>query len=199
MTSQDDQNESRRPPSRTWRSGERSKVSIMQIFRSSFQAHDARRGNQRVDGADIEITQRSRQRRAGMSETELRSHLETDLGALLNTIRLDAVVDLKDAPHVATSILNYGFCDLSGIGAADLKTGAVVASIRQSLMDHEPRIVPASLDVRVLEAEASVNQRLSITVSAELMGDPVDIPLNFDAEVDLGAGKMKMSKLRVQM
>jgi type VI secretion system protein ImpF len=31
------------------------------------------------------------------------------------------------------------------------------------------------------------------------MGDPVDIPMDFDAEVDLGAGKLRMSKLRVQL
>lgn len=198
MTSQDDHTESG-PSRRKWRTGERSKVSIMQIFRSSFHAHDAKRANQRIEGKDTEITQRSRQRRVGMSEAELRSHLQSDLDALLNTIRLDSVVDLNDAPHVASSILNYGFCDLSGIGTAELKTGKFIASIRQSLIDHEPRIVPSSLDVRVVDAEASSNQRLSIKVFAELMGDPVDIPLNFDAEVDLGAGKMKMSKLRVQM
>ncbi len=198
MTAQDDHNDSG-PSRRKWRTGERSKVSIMQIFRSAFHAHDAKRASQRIDGTDTEITQRSRQRRDGMSETDLRSHLQSDLNALLNTIRLDSVVDLQEAPHVAASILNYGFCDLSGIGAAELKTRKFTDSIRQSLIDHEPRIVPASLEVKVVDAEANSNQRLSISVFAELMGDPVDIPLNFDAEVDLGAGKMKMSKLRVQM
>jgi type VI secretion system protein ImpF len=198
MTSQDDHNDSG-PSRRAWRTGERSKVSIMQIFRSSFHAHDAKQAHQQIEGSDTEITQRSRQRRVGMSEDELRSHLQADLNALLNTIRLDSVVDLVDAPHMAASILNYGFCDLSGIGAADLKTGTFIASIRQSLIDHEPRIVASSLDVKVIDAETSSNQRLSISVYAELMGDPVDIPLHFDAEVDLGAGKMKMSKLRVQM
>jgi type VI secretion system protein ImpF len=40
---------------------------------------------------------------------------------------------------------------------------------------------------------------MAITVSAEMIGDPVDVPLDFDAEVDLGAGKLHMSKLRVQL
>lgn len=198
MVSQNDQTDSG-AARRKWRSGERAKVSIMQIFRSSFQDHDAKRANARTEGTDTEITQRSRQRRDGMSEADLRLHLQADLNALLNTIRLDSIVDLEDAPHVAASILNYGFRDLSGIGTAELKTAKFINSIRQSLIDHEPRIVPASLDVKVVDAEANSNQRLSLSVFAELMGDPVDIPLNFDAEVDLGAGKLKMSKLRVQM
>lgn len=198
MVSQDDQT-GNGAAGRTWRTGERSKVSIMQIFRASFHDHDAKRAAARVEGTDTEITQRSRQRRDGMSEADLRQHLQADLNALLNTIRLDAVVDLADAPHVASSILNYGFRDLSGIGTGELKTASFIASIRQSLIDHEPRIVPASLDIKVVDAEANSSQRLSISVFAELMGDPVDIPLNFDAEVDLGAGKLKMSRLRVQM
>jgi len=39
---------------------------------------------------------------------------------------------------------------------------------------------------------------IAISVSAELMGDPVDVPLDFEAEVDLGAGKLNMSRLQVQ-
>lgn len=187
------------PARRRWRDGERAKVSIMQIFRSSHHDNDARRATARDAGGETKISSRSRQRREGMSETQLRAHLQADLAALLNTIRLDAVVPLDDAPHVARSIVNYGFRDLSGIGASELNTPQVVESIRQSLIDHEPRMVPGSIEVKVVSAEGGTNQRLSIMVSAELMGDPVDIPLDFDAEVDLGAGKLKMSKLRVQM
>ena len=181
------------------RRGERAKVSIMQIFRSSFEDKDARRANERGDNADSKISTRSRQRREGVSESQLRAHLQADLAALLNTIRLDAVVDLEDAPLVARSIVNYGFRDLSSISASELKSPQIVQSLRQSLIDHEPRLVAGSIEVKVINPESSTSQRMSIAVSAEFMGDPVDIPMSFEAEVDLGAGKLKMSKLRVEM
>ena len=52
--------------------------------------------------------------------------------------------------------------------------------------------------IRTTRNDGGTAQRISLSVSAELIGDPVDIPVDFDAEVDLGAGKLRMSKLRVQ-
>ena len=186
---------------RQWRNEDRAKVSIMQVFRASYHEHDARRARARNDDGDTEITQRSRQRRDGVSEDQLRAHLEADLNALLNTIRLDAAVPLDDVPHVQRSILNYGFRDLSSVSASELAHPRIVDSIRQSLLDHEPRLVPGTLEIKIRNGSGmdDRNQRLSIMVQAELMGDPVDVPLDFDADVDLGAGKLRMSKLRVRM
>lgn len=116
----------------------------------------------------------------------------------MNTIQLDSAVALDDVPHVKASVINYGFRDLSDVTAHDLNSLAVVKSIRQSLLDHEPRIVPESLEVDVAERPAGGRNRLAVSVSAELMGDPVDIPIQFDAEVDLGVGKLHMSNLRMQ-
>ncbi len=166
----------------------------MQVFR---EAHFA--GDSRLEKRRSEVSGRAQQRRDGVNEAQLRRHLEADLAALLNTIQLGSSVDLNEAPHVKKSIVNYGFRDLSGISVAEIRTPAMIGAIKQSLLDHEPRLVPASLDVQVRQAEGDSRQRLSITVTAELMGDPVDIPLDFDAEVDVGAGKLKMSKLRVQL
>lgn len=186
---------------RHWRNEDRAKVSIMQVFRASFHDHDARRARTRTEDGDVQITGRSRVRREGVSEDQLRLHLEADLNALLNTIRLDAAVPLDDVPHVQRSILNYGFRDLSSVSAAELAHPRIVDSIRQSLLDHEPRLVPGTLEIKIRNGSGvdDRHQRLSIMVQAELMGDPVDVPLDFDADVDLGAGKLRMSKLRVRM
>ncbi|WP_420857756.1 type VI secretion system baseplate subunit TssE [Marivivens marinus] len=170
----------------------------MHIFRSAHYEHDARVARARTEDGETEITQRSKQRREGMDEDSLKRHLQADLNALMNTIRLDSAVSLEDAPHVMHSVLNYGFRDLSDVTAQDLNSSSVVKSIRESLLDHEPRIIPESLDVKVSERAGGNRHRLSISVTAELMGDPVDVPIDFDAEVDLGAGKLHMSALRVQ-
>jgi type VI secretion system protein ImpF len=184
---------------RLWRKGDRAKISVMQVFRESYFEHDARKANASSGSGEVQISKRSQQRREGVSETQLRAHLEADLNALLNTIQLGSTVDLEDTPHVSQSIVNYGFRDLSGISLAEINTSKMIDTIRQSLLDYEPRLVGESVEVTVTGSEGDTRQRLSISVSAELMGDPVDIPLDFDAEVDLGAGKLRMSKLRVQM
>lgn len=184
---------------RLWRKGERAKVSILQVFREAHFAGDARMANRISETGEAELSTRSQQRRDGVNETQLRRHLEADLAALLNTIQLGSSVALDDAPYVKQSIVNYGFRDLSGISVAEIKTPAMIATIKQSLLDHEPRLVPETIEVQVRQAEGDSKQRLAISVTAELMGDPVDIPLDFDAEVDVGAGKLKMSKLRVQL
>lgn len=184
--------------SRNWRRGDRSKISVMHVFRSAYYEHDAKKANEKSEDGSAQISRRSKQRRHGVSEDTLKAHLQADLNALLNTIRLDAVVDLEDAPYVARSVANYGFQDLSNVTTADLSDTALINSIRQSLLDHEPRLIPETVEVRVADRTEDAHQRLSIAVSAELMGDPVDIPVDFSAEVDLGAGKLRMSDLKVQ-
>lgn len=183
----------RLPTQRIWRKGERAKVSIMQVFRNSYDAGDAL-----GSGPEAASGPRSLQRRDGLDETTLRRYLETDLNALLNTVELGSTTDLADVPHVAASIANYGFGDLSSVSAADINSPRIKLAIRNSLINHEPRLVRDSIEVEVIEPEGDNRQRLSISVTAELMGDPIDIPLNFDAEVDMAAGKLKMSKLRIQ-
>lgn len=180
---------------RVWRKEDRAKVSLMQIFRSNF---EDRRQNQPVSGDPGEITQRI-QFREGVSESELRAHIEYDLSALLNTINLESIESLDDAPNVASSILNYGFSDLSGVSLQEMGKPGVAQSIRRSLINHEPRFVASTLQVKVHKNQSREDQRVSLSVEAELMGDPVDIPLDFDADVDLGAGKLTMSKLRVDL
>ena len=193
------QDDTRQAPRRDWRRGERSKVSVMHIFRSSFEEHDSRKARGLIETGEGEITKRSKQRRDGLSVDNLKRQLESDLAALMNTIHLDAAVSLEDAPYVARSVLNYGFRDLSDVTARDLNDNDVVQSLRQSLLDHEPRILPESLEVIVQDrGMENTRHRLMIHIAADLMGDPVDVPVEFDAEVDLGVGKLKLSNLRVQ-
>ena len=170
-----------------WQTGRKAKTSILQVFRASHSDRDAHRRREISGDGTAQLTSARKQRRFGVSENELRQHLEADLAALLNTIHLEAVSSLEDAPHVANSILNYGFRDLSGMGKVALNTPAVVDTLRQSLIRFEPRLIADSLDVQIRDTSGGKNHHLAIFVSAELLGDPVDVPLDFDAEIDLGS------------
>lgn len=182
---------------RIWRKGERAKVSILQTFRDSYEAGDARRSQFSEPKGDTDP--RNLPRRVSLDEATLRRHLQADLSALLNTIELGSAVDLEDVPHVRSSIANYGFTDLSSITLAELSLPKLRQTLRDSLIAHEPRLRRDSIEITINTPEGDTRQQLSIEVSAELMGDPVDIPVDFDAEVDVSAGKLRMSKLRVQI
>lgn len=183
---------------RNRRPTDRSKVAIMQVFRQAHHEHDAKIRAQTTPDGEVEVTRRSQQRRIGMSEDALRESLRLDLNALMNTVRLGSTVPLEDHPYVEHSILNYGFRDLSSVTLQELRAPGIVESIRQSLLDHEPRFIPETLEVLLVGQPNNPEDRLSIKVSAELMSDPVDVAVDFDAEIDLGAGKLRMSDLRVQ-
>ncbi|MDO5603713.1 MAG: type VI secretion system baseplate subunit TssE [Paracoccus sp. (in: a-proteobacteria)] len=184
----------------------RRQMSLMQVFRAAARNRDARDPG-RVDGGgthggdgalqDAEITRRSQQRRDGASETALRADLSQDVASLMNTIRLDATIDLADAPYVQKSVINYGFQDLSSLTRNQRMTGQIADSIRQTLIEHEPRLIAASIEVRMPGESDDTDHRLKFDISADMIATPADIPLDFVAEVDLGAGKIHMQRLRV--
>ena len=71
----------------------------------------------------------------------------------------------------------------------------VVRNLRDALLRHEPRLIARSVDVKLREAFNDVTQRISFQVTAEMACRPVDIPLEFVAEIDVGSGKVKLSNL----
>ncbi len=176
----------------------RRQMSLMQVFRAAARNRDGRRPAQGDGaGADTDVTRRSQQRREGSSETALRADLAQDVASLMNTIRLDAVVDLSDAPRVQKSVVNYGFQDLGGVSRSQRTEGEIANAIRDALIAHEPRLIPASIEVRLPQDQDESDHRLSFDISAEMIATPADIPLDFVAEVDLGAGKIQLQRLKV--
>lgn len=171
-------------------------ISLMHAFRLAAEQGDARKSTAHFHDGMRELSVQAQQRRHGTDEATLKRHLSIDLGNLMNTVRLDAVVSLDDAPHVAKSVVNYGFRDLSSLTKSQETMGRIAAAIRQTLIDHEPRLVPSSIEV-LLDNDDTPDQRISFTVNAEIIASPSDVPLNFVAEVDIGAGKIRMSDLKV--
>src|ERR1700755_1748834 len=87
---------------------------LMHVFRSAHEAKDAKRAiDQRNEAGERIIAGRRLRARQVITETMLRREVSRDLDALLNTIALDATVDMEHAPHVQKSILNFGFPDIA--------------------------------------------------------------------------------------
>jgi type VI secretion system protein ImpF len=192
-------NQRRTPaPSEPGGQRDRKQVSLMHVFRSAAERGDSRDGAKSYRDGDREITSRSKERREGTSEETLRRHLTNDLAGLMNTVNLEASVDLADYPYIRKSILNYGFGDLSSLSDKGMAEAELARFIKETLMRHEPRLIPSTIEINVNKDLESVSQRLTFDISADMVASPVDVPLDFVAEVDMGAGKIQMTKLRVQ-
>lgn len=175
-------------------------MSIMQIFRASARAGDARDAapsERRMDD-DRMISVRRRQSREGTDPASLQADLAADLASLMNTVRLDALIDLSDTPLVERSVVNFGFRDMSSLTQNQETNSRIAASIRKSLIRHEPRLIAETLDVRVSERNEITEQRIFFDITAEMRASPADLPMDFVAEVDLGAGKLRMTGRRVE-
>lgn len=171
---------------------------LMQVFRAAARNRDGQRPARGAGGiTDSDLTRRSQQRREATSETTLRADLSHDVANLMNTVRLDAIVDLSDTPFVRKSVINYGFKDLGSVTRTQRTEGEIAAAIRDALLTHEPRLIPSSIEVRLPQDQDDTDHRLSFEISAEMIANPADIPLDFVAEVDLGAGKIQLQRLKV--
>ncbi len=176
----------------------RRQMSLTHVFRAAAEERSARQTLSRPDTEGRQIGVLTQHRREGISPEDLRRHLGIDLNCLMNTVQLDAAASLEDVPYVQKSVVNYGFRDLSSISRSRHNEMLIAQAIRQTLLDHEPRLVPESIEVLAGAPDDSMVQRLVFDIQAEIRGYPADIPLGFTAEIDLGAGKMKMKGLWVQ-
>lgn len=185
---------------RNRRKHERSRIALFDVFRHAFEAKDATVGvsidtNER-DATTAELSPRSNARRLGVDEETLRRHVHDHVATLMNTVRLDSAVPLEDAPDVKASIVNYGFRDLSNLDRKQLTSFEVEQSITESLATFEPRLLSDKIKVTVSTMEGDAQQRISVLVTADLIADPADIPVEFVADVDVGAGKVILSPTR---
>ena len=165
-------------------------IPLMYAFRDAFEKGDATKQEDiRVDGERV-LSARGSMRRQAADETLLKGDLAIDLAALLDTIDLASVVDLEGLDHVKKSVLNYGLYDIThlttGSGGIDL----LRAQLKEALLQHEPRLTADTLGVDRVEVKDDVDQRVQFAVCADMVCRPLDVPIEFVAEFDAGAGKI---------
>ena len=179
------------------RSGLR-QMSLMHVFRATAEQKDSRDPGRHYHEGDRDVTLRSQKRREGASDAALRRDLARDIASLMNTIRLDTVTDLEDAPFVRESVVNFGFQDLESIWRANTTMNQIADAIRTALIRNEPRLRPETLEVRVREDDPSPDQRVTFEIQAEMISSPTDIAMEFLAEVDPSLGKIQMKRMQAE-
>ncbi|MDO5622770.1 MAG: GPW/gp25 family protein [Paracoccus sp. (in: a-proteobacteria)] len=171
-------------------------MSLMHVFRDSAARRDSREVASQLTDGERDLTMRSQKRREGVSEAALRHDLAVDIASLMNTIRLDVVINLHDTPYVQKSVVNFGFQDMDGLWHSSRTPGDMAQAIRSALIRNEPRLRSETVEVHVTSSGPGVDQRLTFEILAEMIANPTDIPLQFLAEVDPAAGKIAMTRMK---
>jgi type VI secretion system protein ImpF len=168
---------------------------LMHAFRAAHLERDAKLQVDIRDQGERVIASRRAAARAPISERELRKLVNSDLVALLNTTNLDSAEDLTTAPEVRRSVLNFGFPDLARRSIDEQGVFDIAREIETALSDFEPRLARESIKVRRDNSVMPDELRIRFLVSAELRVQPVNLPMEFVAEVELESGKIKVDRL----
>jgi type VI secretion system protein ImpF len=167
---------------------------LMFAFRDAHRARDAKLAvGQRTAGGQ-EVVGSRKSLRIGVSEPELRAELSHDLSALMNTTNLEGVVPLDDEPRLRDSILNFGLPDIVHRSLDEQRTERITDEIRGALAAFEPRLIRDTLKVRRDMSVDAAQLVIRFVISAEMSCDPVAVPVEFIADMDVGNGDLAIRK-----
>jgi type VI secretion system protein ImpF len=170
---------------------------LMHAFRSAHQARDAtKRLDLRDESGERVIAGRRPTGRAPITETMLRREVGHDLEVLMNTINLASAVDLHRFDYVRRSILNFGFSDLTHRSIDEYSINDLKQEIEAALTNFEPRLIRESIHATRDTSLDAAELKVRFLVQADLSCEPVDVQVEFIADVELDTGKIAIARGR---
>jgi type VI secretion system protein ImpF len=140
-----------------------------------------------------------------LSRQQLRAAVLRDLAWLFNTTRnepepnSDREEELAlwaQHDHARRSALNFGMPAFAGNTLSTMDTAAMEASVKQAIIDFEPRIDANTLDVEVNLDARNKHNALQLTIRGQMWNQPVPLELLLAAQVDLETGSTSVRDLR---
>jgi len=169
---------------------------LMAAFRAAHEKGDAKVAlDLRDSSGEHVIAARRQTTRAPISESGLRREVASDLLNLLNTTNMASVEDLSDTPDVEHSILNFGLPDLTRRTIDENSLVEIGREIEAALADFEPRLHRDSIKARRDDTASAEELKLRFLINAELRTQPIEVPVEFVAEIELDSGKIKIERL----
>lgn len=157
---------------------------LMHVFRAAHDAKDAKRKIEiRTEAGERVIAGRRLRPRQIITESVLRRELARDLDALLNTVAMESTIDMTQTPFARKSIINFGLPDVSHRTIDENAVAAIPEEIKQAIMNYEPRLAAASIDIERDMTVDPAELKIRFIVRAELNCDPVHVPVEFVADV----------------
>ncbi|KQO91905.1 hypothetical protein ASF36_18810 [Methylobacterium sp. Leaf90] len=112
----------------------------------------------------------------------------------MNAVHLAADLDLSAFPHVCRSVLNHGFPDIARLTIEEAAVNGIAAEIETALRTFEPRLAPTSIVARRDEAIDPAELKLRFIVRAEIYADPLNVPVEFIADLERDTGRIKVAR-----
>jgi type VI secretion system protein ImpF len=165
--------------------------SLTYVFRQAHKARDAKARTAWSEG-DLRSGVLRATQRLVINEAELRRDVAQDVETLLNCISLESATNLRDFPHVKDSTLNYGFPSIARRTMDELERSGLEPEIERVLRAYEPRLIPSSLRVLRDRRVDAVELKIRYVVQADLACEPVALPIEFVADVEVTTGKIQI-------
>jgi type VI secretion system protein ImpF len=94
---------------------------------------------------------------SSLSRHQMIAIVQRDLSYLLNTINLEELIGHQRYPAAASSTINFGIPSLAGAYLSTRKWEELERVLHRALIDFEPRIEPASLQIIPLQKDQGSN------------------------------------------
>jgi type VI secretion system protein ImpF len=122
------------------------------------------------------------------NETAMRASVRRELGWLLNTVHLEASVDLDPFPQVKTSVLNYGMPDLTGRASTVAAVRARANQIADQIRNFEPRLDGAGLEVSA-QPGVGLDNAVAYLIRGDITSAVRAMPVQYFANVEVETGE----------
>ena len=128
-----------------------------------------------------------------MTKQQIRSAVLRDLSWLLNSVQPWGKL-AERYPQIKRSVLNYGLPPMSGQLASRIDVTLLERSIRDAIVQFEPRILGDSLEVRAIEFESvmATHNIIEFEIRGFLWAQPVPLELLLRTQLDLEAGQVEV-------
>ena len=126
-----------------------------------------------------------------LTKQALRQAVLRDLSWLLNATGHGPPMEGKQFPNACRSVLNFGVPTMSGQFASTMQRASMEQTLRQAIVNFEPRILPRTLEVEVVldgYAMDSHNQA-GLTIRGMLWAQPVPLEFLMGSRIDLEEGR----------
>jgi len=110
----------------------------------------------------------------------------------LNATNIESEHDLTQFPAAKSSVINFGVEALSGRRVADVDWQELESAIRDAIVAFEPRVLPATLEVRGIVTPAALDHHnvLSFEIRGQLWSIPYPLELLLRTNLDLESGQV---------
>ena len=126
----------------------------------------------------------------------LREIVQRDLTWLLNSNNNETRLDVEAYPNVASSVVNYGIKDTSGMTSTTERAEEIRKIIRTSIQRFEPRIRAETLEVDFGSdgAEDTRSMLISFNIRGEMWAQPMPLELYLRSQVNVTTGEVKLER-----